>query len=1002
MMRRALGILLIAASSALTAHAQTGANPHGTIKDACGTCHTANGWKSIKVAETFVHAARTFPLEGAHARVSCGSCHKALEFSKASTSCASCHQDVHKGELGVTCSTCHTTRSFLDRASMARAHELTRFPLRGAHIAADCTTCHVPAPGAARAQFVNTPTQCMSCHAADYRKAAAPNHTAAHFSTECSSCHTTASWLGAGFDHSKTAFPLTGAHVAQTCIACHSDKVFTGRSTECVSCHQKDYDASKNPPHAGFPTACASCHTTQTFTGAKFDHNANTKFALTGAHITTSCADCHADKVFSGKSQTCVSCHQTDYDRTVKTPHSLAGFPTTCADCHNTVSYANTTFDHSKTRYPLSGAHAVATCSACHADHVYRGKPMLCATCHMTDYNATARPAHAASGFPATCESCHSSTTTWMGGAFSHAATRFPLTGAHLAATCADCHSDGVFRGKPLNCVGCHQTDFNQTTNPHHLPAGFSTSCESCHTTAAFKGARFDHNATAFPLTGAHIAQTCAGCHADRVYKGKPQTCVSCHLTDYNATTTPSHRSGGFPTTCESCHSTADWHGAFDHSKTLFPLSGAHMAATCAACHFDNVYKGKPTTCVSCHLAKYNATTNPKHSTAGFPTDCASCHTTGQWLGATFNHNATAFPLSGAHQATACTDCHVNGVFKGTPTACVSCHQPDFNNSTNPHHVPAGFSTTCTSCHTTNPGWKGTYNHNQTSFPLTGAHMAATCSDCHADRVYNGKPTTCVSCHQTDYNNTTNPKHSTAGFPTDCVACHNTAQWLGATFNHNATAFPLSGAHLAVACTDCHVNGVFKGTPTACVSCHQTDFNNSTNPHHVPAGFSTTCTSCHTTNPGWKPAPYNHSQTSFPLTGAHVTATCLDCHADRVYNGKPTTCVSCHLTDYNNTTNPRHSTAGFPTDCASCHTTSQWLGATFNHDGQFFPIYSGKHKGKWSTCADCHVTPTNYQNFECILCHEHSSKTKVDGDHRQVSGYQYKSTSCYACHPRGN
>lgn len=855
MIRRTLGTLLLVLSASFSARAQTTDSPHGKIKDACGTCHTANGWKSIKVAESFVHAARTFALDGAHARASCGSCHKSLEFSKAPTACGSCHQDVHKGELGVTCSTCHTTRSFLDRASMTRAHELTRFPLRGAHAGADCTTCHVPAPGAARAQFVNTPTQCMSCHAADYRKAAAPNHTAAHFSTECSSCHTTASWLGAGFDHSKTAFPLTGAHVAQTCAACHTDKVFTRRSTECVSCHQRDYDASKNPPHAGFPTACASCHTTQSFTGAKFDHNTNTKFALTGAHATTLCSACHADRVFSGKSQTCISCHQTDYDRTVKTPHSLAGFPTTCADCHNTVSYTRTTYDHSKTRYPLSGAHAVATCAACHADHVYRGKPTLCATCHMTDYNATARPAHAASGFPATCESCHSSTTTWMGGAFSHAATRFPLTGAHLAATCADCHSDGVYRGKPLTCVGCHQTDFNQTTNPHHVPAGFSTSCESCHNTAAFKGARFDHNATAFPLTGAHIAQTCAGCHADRIYKGKPQTCVSCHLTDYNATTSPSHRSGGFPTTCESCHSTADWRGAFDHSKTLFPLSGAHMTATCAACHSDNVYKGKPTTCVSCHLASYNATTNPKHSTAGFPTDC--------------------------------------------------------------------------------------------------------------------------------------------------VACHSTAQWLGATFNHNATAFPLSGAHLAVACTDCHVNGVYKGTPTVCVSCHQADFNNSTNPHHVPAGFSTTCSSCHTTNPGWKPAPYNHSQTSFPLTGAHVTATCLDCHADRVYNGKPTTCVSCHLTDYNNTTNPRHSTAGFPTDCASCHTTSQWLGATFNHDGQFFPIYSGKHKGKWSTCADCHVTPTNYQNFECILCHQHSDKAKVDADHRQVSGYQYKSTSCYACHPRG-
>jgi hypothetical protein len=558
--------------------------------------------------------------------------------------------------------------------------------------------------------------------------------------------------------------------------------VFTGRNSECVSCHQPDYAAVKVPPHADFPTTCATCHTTQTFSGATFDHNVNTQFALTGAHLTRICADCHADRVFSGKSQSCISCHQSAYDATSNPRHAAAGFSTNCLECHNTVSYRGATYDHK--------------------------------------------------------------------------ATRFPLTGAHGAVPCAACHGDGVYRGKPITCVSCHQAEFTQTTNPHHAQAGFATTCESCHNTSAFTGARFDHATTSFPLTGAHIAQTCLACHSDRVYDGKPQTCVACHISDYNATTSPKHTATGFPTTCESCHATTDWRTSFDHSKTMFPLTGAHVAATCADCHADNVFKGKPTTCVSCHLANYNATTNPSHAAAGYSTNCS--------------------------------------------------------------------------------------------------------------------------------------------------ACHSTAQWLGATFNHSTTAFPLSGAHLAVSCSDCHANGVYKGTPTACISCHQTDFNNTVNPHHVPAGFSTTCTSCHTTNPGWQPAPYNHSQTSFPLTGAHVAATCIDCHADRVYDGKLTTCVSCHQTDYNNTTNPRHSTAGFPTNCAACHTTTQWLGATFNHDGQFFPIYSGKHKGKWNTCADCHVNPSNYQVFECILCHEHSNKSEVDHKHAQVNGYQYKSTSCYGCHPTGN
>jgi hypothetical protein len=258
-----------------------------------------------------------------------------------------------------------------------------------------------------------------------------------------------------------------------------------------------------------------------------------------------------------------------------------------------------------------------------------------------------------------------------------------------------------------------------------------------------------------------------------------------------------------------------------------------------------------------------------------------------------------------------------------------------------------------------------------------------------------------VSCHLADYNATTTPKHSSSGFGTTCQTCHTgTTTWLGATFNHGATLFPLTGAHLATPCLDCHGDGVYKGKPTACASCHQTEYGATTNPHHAAAGFTTLCATCHTTT-RWPGATYDHSRTLFPLTGRHVAAQCIDCHGDKVYKGKPTTCVSCHQTDYNNTTSPKHSTAGFPTTCQTCHTTSQWLGATFNHDGPFFPIYSGKHNGKWTTCADCHQQPTNYKQFECILCHEHSNKTKVDNDHKGEPGYQYKSTACYACHPRG-
>jgi hypothetical protein len=136
------------------------------------------------------------------------------------------------------------------------------------------------------------------------------------------------------------------------------------------------------------------------------------------------------------------------------------------------------------------------------------------------------------------------------------------------------------------------------------------------------------------------------------------------------------------------------------------------------------------------------------------------------------------------------------------------------------------------------------------------------------------------------------------------------------------------------------------------------------------------------------------------LTGAHLAATCQSCHADRVYDGKPTTCVSCHLTDYDGTTSPNHRAAGFPTDCTSCHTTTQWLGATFDHDARFFPIYSGKHNGKWSACTDCHNNPASFAVVTCLTCHEHS-KARMDDKHKEEAGYTYTTAACLSCHPQG-
>src|SRR6185369_10153034 len=42
--------------------------------------------------------------------------------------------------------------------------------------------------------------------------------------------------------------------------------------------------------------------------------------------------------------------------------------------------------------------------------------------------------------------------------------------------------------------------------------------------------------------------------------------------------------------------------------------------------------------------------------------------------GGDFDHLRTGFGLSGAHNVTRCENCHIGGIFKGTPRDCESCH----------------------------------------------------------------------------------------------------------------------------------------------------------------------------------------------------------------------------------------------------------------------------------------------------------------------------------------
>ncbi len=820
-------------------------------------------------------------------------------------------------------------------------------------------------------------------------------------------------------------------HQGVSCTQCHTKPVFSNVGMGCADCHA---DIHKRQMGAN----CEQCHTVKGWHVSIQQINQHlNRFPLVGAHATVDCDACHRGAAvgqFQGLSTMCFSCHQRDFTSTKAfgIDHVALNLPTTCEQCHSMDNWMGAKFDHLKfTGFALIGAHANLDCSACHAGGKFAGAPAACVGCHLADFNKTNNPPHAQAGFPTTCQTCHNS-SAWDPTTFNHNTfTKFPLTGAHASVACTQCHINGQFVGTATDCASCHMKDFNGAMSPNHVQSAFPTTCQQCHNSTSWSGAAFDHSTTGFTLTGAHVALQCTQCHnttfsPSGAYTLTSTTCVSCHLKDFQGTTTPNHVQSGFAQTCQQCHNTTSWTGAaFDHATTGFTLTGAHVALQCTQCHNttfspSGAYSLTSNACVTCHLKDFQGATTPNHVQSGFAQTCEQCHNTISWSGATFNHNNTGFPLTGAHTALQCTQCHnttfsPSGPYNLTSNTCVTCHLKDFQGTTTPNHVQSGFAQTCQQCHTTTNWLGATFNHASTGFALTGFHATLQCAQCHNTTFspsgpYSLTSTTCVTCHMKDFQGTTNPNHVSSGFPQTCEQCHTTTNWLGASFDHATTGFALTGFHATLQCAQCHnttfsPSGPYSLTSTACVTCHMKDFQGTTAPNHVTAGFSQSCEQCHTTN-NWGNGTFDHATTGFALTGFHATLQCTQCHNTTFspsgpYNLTSNTCVTCHLKDFQGTTNPSHVQSNFPQTCQQCHSTTNWLNATFDHSTTGFAL-TGFHVTM--QCAQCHNTtfspsgPYNLTSKACATCHMTDFNGTTNPSHVQ-SGFP---TTCDQCHTTTN
>ena len=307
------------------------------------------------------------------------------------------------------------------------------------------------------------------------------------------------------FDHMTTGFPLTGAHAIADCGSCHIGGVFKGTPRNCASCHTKGQRVvaiDMTATHFATTEPCDVCHTnTVTFLGARYDH---------GKAVPGQCASCHNGMVSTGRApshtsgakatRSCDSCHRTFAWLPASWNH-VGVAPGTCSTCHNNAGAPGRPANHLTS---ATQGRATFECDSCHnffawtpnnyshADSNFGSG--ACANCHSYQTGINNTPifsSHTSQGLTTPCQSCHTSTSSWL-----NAIGGMPATG-HI--------SPSLFNPSSISCAACHPTAATWVTGSALHANVIATPCESCHLTGA--------NITGATQKNHNQPTPCANCH---------------------------------------------------------------------------------------------------------------------------------------------------------------------------------------------------------------------------------------------------------------------------------------------------------------------------------------------------------------------------------------------------------------------------------------------------------------------------------------------------------
>jgi hypothetical protein len=531
----------------------------------CQSCHPEHLGKEYPLSgpvawrgqdpEAYQHEHTDFLLTDRHRELNCDDCHNTSfappfhleafpEWTRQNTylglsqECLACHEDIHAQGRAADCQACHDQSAF--KPAPHFRHD-DYFVLEGIHAEASCARCHLwnePNETASRDYAPHMPFKtvrgktCGDCHTSPHRT---------DFGKDCTDCHLAQdrSWsLGRrGVDvqaHHLTGFKLTEAHTRAACEACHNEELPYGHRypdpcdinyqrhlEQCQGCHQD--------PHAGqfiskYPR-CLDCHTQKEFRPSTMTvARHSTFFELAGAHEHAACETCHTEHAdtqvqqFAGVSRQCRDCHEDIHQGQFMDPN--INRYTGCSDCHTQEQFRPSTItavQHAE-YYELEEAHAALACATCHPKQPEpQGQRFVGVSGHCRDCHADPHLGQFQDRYPS-CSNCHGQTRfTPVTFDLEKHDTVYPLTGAHRAVACTQCHQPHEstagahrYRQTPRACASCHL----DRHRGQFLRDG-QVQCERCHShTEIWSADRFDHEKnSAFPLQGQHQKVSCAKCH---------------------------------------------------------------------------------------------------------------------------------------------------------------------------------------------------------------------------------------------------------------------------------------------------------------------------------------------------------------------------------------------------------------------------------------------------------------------------------------------------------